>query len=57
MKCLIEVLESALLNGILTRYPDTISVEIVLLNEGMNGKLIYDVPTHLCLDLFILLNG
>lgn len=57
MKCLIEVLESALLNGIFTRYPETISVEIVLLNERMNGKLIYDVPTHLCLDLFILLNG
>lgn len=54
-KCLIEVLMPSVLKVRGDSY--SVRIEIVLLNEWMNWKLIYNVPSHLGLDLLILLNS
>ena len=54
--CLIEVLKAASLLKV-SWHPYSVRIEIVLLNEWMNWKLIYNVPSHLSLDLLVLLDS
>jgi hypothetical protein len=52
---LIEVLMTGLRE--VFGYSHTIGIEIILLNEWMNRKLIYYIPSHMSLHLLILLNS